>query len=105
MFNEDFEAVIDRFDRAETFFYCDPPYYSAEGVYEVDFRGNHERLAERLKHIKGKFLLSYNDHETVRRLYDWAAVETVDTFYSYGNNRTRSDRNCASELFISNYMK
>ena len=105
IFNEDFEAVINRFDRTETFFYCDPPYYGSERCYSTDFSGNHERLAARLKTIKGKFLLSYNDHESIRILYDFATIEAVETFYSYGNNRTRSDRLRANELLISNYTK
>ena len=105
IFNEDFEAVIDRFDRTETFFYCDPPYYGSERCYVTDFSGNHERLAARLKTIKGKFLLSYNENECIRDQYDWATIEAVETFYSYGNNRTRCDRLRANEILISNYRR
>ena len=104
IFNEDFELVIDSFDRPETFFYCDPPYHGSERYYATsDFSDHHKRLAERLKRIKGQFLLRYNDHEAIRNLYDWATIETADTSYSYGNNRTRSGLLTVSELLLSNY--
>ena len=68
-----------------------------------DFGDHYERLAARLKRINGKFLLSYNNHDVVRNLYDWATIETVETKYSYGNNRTRSGALEVSELLISNH--
>ena len=34
--NKDFEELIAQYDREDTFFYCDPPYYDAE-CYEVAF--------------------------------------------------------------------
>lgn len=103
IFNEDFYGVVKRFDRIDTLFYCDPPYYGAERDYECQFRG-HEHLSECLSAIKGCFLLSYNDHETVRRLYKWATIEEVSTAYSCGNNRTQSkNKDNVKELLIRNF--
>ncbi len=100
IFSEDFEKLISRLDRPETFFYCDPPYYGSECVYVGDFSTkDHERLAEALKAIKGKFLLSYGDHREIRRLYAWAKVERIETRYTL--NRVRGK--AARELLISNF--
>ena len=33
--NKDFEALIRQYDRESAFFYCDPPYFEAEGCYAV----------------------------------------------------------------------
>ena len=42
--NKDFEKLITQYDREDTFFYCDPPYYNAE-CYEVAFpKADHVRL-------------------------------------------------------------
>lgn len=105
IFNEDFERLMDRFDREDSFFYCDPPYYGCESCYETDFTGNHERLAERLKSIKGKFLLSYNDHEAIRSLYEaWTKIEGIQTRYSLSNQRLADQSKAkVGEIFISNF--
>ena len=99
IFNEDFEAVMDRFDSSKTFFYADPPYYGCETAYDVDFAGQHERLAERLRTVKGRFLMSYNEHPEVRRLYSWAKIDSVDTRYSV----SKLTSNKTTELLIQNY--
>lgn len=53
------------------FFYCDPPYYNTEDYYDGGGFGkdDHERLANTLCNIQGKFLLSYNDCPEIRELY------------------------------------
>ena len=56
----DFENIITRYDRKNTLFYVDPPYYDAEHYYTVEFtREDHTRLAKVLGKIKGRFVLSY----------------------------------------------
>jgi len=69
----DFEKIITKYDRETTLFYLDPPYVDVEHYYnsdEVCFTlDDHKRLAGLLKKIKGKFVLSYYDHELVRSLY------------------------------------
>ncbi|MEW6351617.1 MAG: DNA adenine methylase [Thermodesulfobacteriota bacterium] len=103
VFSEDFARLIERLDRPETFFYCDPPYHGCEGCYEATFVAqDHERLAQSLKNCTGKFLLSYNDHEAIRELYSWATIEPVQTRYSV--SRTPSARKQPRmELLIRNY--
>ncbi|MBR0236106.1 MAG: DNA adenine methylase [Clostridia bacterium] len=68
--NQDFETLIRHYDRPNTVFYCDPPYYETEGMYAACFsKDDHERLKNTLCSIKGRFLLSYNDCEYIRKLY------------------------------------
>ncbi|MEQ8175701.1 MAG: DNA adenine methylase [Syntrophomonadaceae bacterium] len=76
--NRDFETLIKIYDRPETIFYLDPPYYGTEKYYSVEF-GNedHLRLKNCLANIKGRFLLSYNDCSEVRELYDGFIIENV----------------------------
>ena len=35
--NQDFQVLISHYDRPDAFFYCDPPYFSSEYVYECGF--------------------------------------------------------------------
>jgi len=100
--NKDFESLIRQYDRPESFFYCDPPYYEAEGCYAVVFsKDDHLRLKKVLSEIQGKFLLSYNDCEFIRELYAGYFME------SYGRLNSISQRYDAGglygELLIANY--
>jgi len=68
--NMDFEEVIKKYDSPNTYIYLDPPYWKTENYYSNhDFdRKDHERLANVLHGVKGKFSLSYYDFEL---LHDW----------------------------------
>ena len=103
--NKDCLKLIEQYDREESFFYCDPPYYNAEGFYEVvDKNGfNHKGLAEMLRNIKGKFLLSYNDCAEVRNLYLDSKIQ-IEELTRLSNMAQRFDSGKQyPELLISNY--
>ncbi len=100
--NQDFETLIKHYDRADTFFYADPPYFSSEGMYEVGFTwDDHVRLRDTLSGVKGKFLLSYNDCLEIRELYedfsvfDFSRVHNMAQRYEAGKE--------FKELLIGNY--
>lgn len=91
---------IRRWDRPGTLFYLDPPYFGCERDYGADMfkRDEFEAMAAQLAGIKGKFLLSLNDHPEVRRIFAGFSIETVETSYSVGGGaKTRP----ASEVIIS----
>lgn len=68
--NQDFEVLIKHYDRLDTFFYCDPPYFTSEYVYECGFTWeDHLRLFHALSECKGQWLVSYNDCPEIRELY------------------------------------
>lgn len=100
--NQDFETLIKHYDRPDSFFYADPPYFSSEGMYEVGFGwDDHVRLRDTLKGIKGKFLLSYNDCPEIRELYegfsllDFSRTHAMVQRYEAGRE--------FKELLIGNY--
>ena len=103
--NKDFEKLIAQYDRPESFFYCDPPYYSTEDYYEdVGFTvKDHARLAEVLCNINGKFLLSYNDCHEIRELYSRPGI-TIEGTSRLSNIAQRYEAGKQyAELIISNY--
>ena len=100
--NKDFEALIRQYDRPNAFFYCDPPYYETEGHYEVVFRKeDHVRLRDTLAGIEGKFMVSYNDCEYIRELYQDFRIEAVTRI----NNLAQRYDNGSEfpEVLIANY--
>ena len=100
--NKDFEELIRQYDRENAFIYCDPPYYLTEGHYAVEFRReDHFRLRDTLKGCQGKFLVSYNDCEFIRELYQDFRIESVSRL---NNLAQRYDSGCEyAEVLISNY--
>lgn len=55
--NQDFEVLIKHYDRENSFFYCDPPYFSSEYVYQCGFTWNdHLRLKTHLQMQKANGL-------------------------------------------------
>ncbi len=100
--NLDFADCIRRYDRPHTVFYCDPPYHGTAG-YKTAFTWTDQlRLAEVLRSVEGKFLLSINDHPDIRRLYKGLRVRKVNVQYSVARDKTPGARN-RTELIIANY--
>lgn len=106
--NMDFQEVIEKYDSPETYFYVDPPYYIVgEGNYysNHDFdRQDHERLANTLKNVKGKFSLSYYDFELLHEWfpeneYTWVKKE----FAKAAAAKKGTKQNMGEELLIMNY--
>ena len=103
--NKYFEKLIDQYDRPESFFYCDPPYFETEDYYEdVGFtKDDHIRLADRLSSIEGKYLLSYNDCPEIRELYEsrGARIESISRLSNIAQRYEAGKQ--YDELIISNY--
>lgn len=106
--NMDFEDVIIKYDSSTTYFYVDPPYYIVgEGNYysNHDFdREDHERLANRLISIQGKFSLSYYDFPLLSEWfpkdeYRWESKEFVKAAAA----KKGVKQNKGEELLIMNY--
>ena len=98
--NIDVVRLIGLYDRPTTFFYVDPPYYDvAKGLYAQPFgTADHTRLAECLKQISGRFILSYDDCPCVRGLYRTCHMAEVTMRYSI----RKGPRRKTTELLISN---
>lgn len=108
--NLDWKTLIENADGPDTLFYLDPPYTStldAKGKKEYTHvmpREDHEAMAETLKRIKGKFLLSYDDVPEVRKRYRGGEVlpaRHADTDLHRKRHQIRSacDRNARTPDF------
>jgi DNA adenine methylase len=104
--NMDFQEVIEKYDGPKTYFYTDPPYWKTENYYSNhDFdRDDHERLADCLKNIQGKFSLSYYDFVLLsewfsKEEYKWERKE----FAKAAAAKKGKTQNMGEELLIMNY--
>lgn len=91
--------VIARYDRPETLFYLDPPYWGNEKDYAAAFsRDQFEQMADVLAALQGRFILSLNDRPEVRETFSRFQIESVDVNYSI--NPSASGKR--GEVLISN---
>ena len=104
--NMDFAEVIQKYDSPSTYIYLDPPYWKTENYYSNhDFdRNDHERLANVLYEVKGKFSLSYYDFELLHEWfpedqYRWERKE----FAKAAAAKKGEKQNMGEELLIMNY--
>jgi DNA adenine methylase len=64
-----YQQILERYDRPTTCFYMDPPYWRRK-LYRYNFSDqDFTELEQRLHKIRGRFLLSLDDHPEVRRLF------------------------------------
>ena len=104
--NMDFQSVIEKYDTKKTYFYVDPPYWKTENYYSNhDFdRNDHERLADTLKRVSGRFSLSYYDFPLLKEWfpkheYVWKMKE----FAKAASAKSGVKQNMGEELLIMNY--
>lgn len=99
--NLSFEKIIDKYDREHSFFFCDPPYIETCGYGNAFGEEEHRLLASKLKNLKGKFLLTINDHMLARELYKEFNIKEVKVNYSI--SKEEKARVKYNELIITNY--
>lgn len=97
-----YEKLIARYDRPSTFFYLDPPYWGCEDYYGKSFfsRADFAQLADQLRGIAGRFILSLNDVPDVRDVFREFRIRAVQCTYSC----SRTTRPKAGEVLISNFV-
>jgi len=104
--NKSFQVLIPLYDKNDAFFYVDPPYVSTESYYKNTGGfgiAEHEELAILLSNVKGRFLLSYNDCELVRKLYSKFNIKTTKEIeYTLGKN-VHGKSKSVKEVIITNY--
>jgi DNA adenine methylase len=104
--NLDFEALLKKYDSPSTYFYMDPPYWKTENYYSNhDFdRKDHERLANVLKELEGKFSLSYYDFDLLHQWFPEDQYRWERKMFAKAASATKGKtQNKGEELLIMNY--
>ncbi|MFN4124414.1 DNA adenine methylase [Pannonibacter indicus] len=99
--NLGFDEFIPRYDRPETLFYCDPPYFGCEDDYgkEMFAREDFARLADLMGSVAGKMLVSINDVPEIRDVFSRFHQVPVNVTYSISDGPPRE----FGELVIANF--
>ena len=97
--NLPYETVLKRFDRPDTLFYLDPPYFGLKLYRHNLTTADFEKMAVRLGGLKAKFVLSLNDVPEVRRIFLAFKFREIDLFYTAQKVAGRRYR----EVLITNF--
>lgn len=98
--NKDFSKVIQEYDSPDTLFYLDPPY--SPKVSRWGYNVPHvspEEVYNAVKNIKGKFILSYDNSEIIRKTFKNFHIKKIKTTYELSGTRQPD----VTELLISNF--
>ncbi|MFC3338150.1 DNA adenine methylase [Paracandidimonas soli] len=93
------QEVVKRYDRAHTFFFMDPPYWQTAGYGESFPWEEYEQLATAIASMKGKSIVTLNNHPDIRKLFKGFNVRTAPIRYTVGGGAGSQ----ASELIIQNW--
>lgn len=86
------QDCLTRYDAPHTLFFLDPPYWQTQG-YGVEFGlEQYELLAERMAAMKGKAILTINDHPEMRRLFGRFPSKAVPITYTIGGGGRQASR-------------
>jgi DNA adenine methylase len=100
--NLDWLACMTKYDRPHTLFFLDPPYWETAG-YGVEFGWEqYEGMADKLGRIKGKAIVTLNDHSDIRRAFAAFEMERVDIKYTVGGGGKIVNRH---ELIIYSWAR
>lgn len=90
------------------FLYLDPPYFSAQKSLLYGKKGNlhknfdYERFAEAVKLCKHNWLITLDDCEYIRELFNFAEIQSLQFSYGMRNVKGKSNQT-GNELIIKNY--
>lgn len=104
--NRDWEECIDRYDRAKTIMYIDPPYPGNKCNYKHNMQdwSDHRRLAGRLAQAQCRWILSSYDIPEVHALYDDYHIIPVQSYSGMKQKKDGQDRVMNKEVLITNFV-
>lgn len=97
--NLDWRDVLKKYDTSGSLFYLDPP-YTAGHQYTLPWTDeDHAELAEAVRSLTGRWILSYDDSKKVRKLYKGCKFTTFQRANGIGTIH-RSHKKQFNELLV-----
>ncbi len=95
------QECVARYDRPETMFFLDPPYWRTAGYGTAFGRGQYDELAMTMRSLKGKAILTINDHPDMRAAFAGFGHSKVVIRYTIGG--MRQTRKQSGELIVRSW--
>ena len=99
--NRPWRQVLESYDGADSFFYADPPYHGLHGYAGAFPDHEYFELADAMRTMKGKMLLSINNSPATRAFFNGLPFRELTTTYIInGSSGYATPR---KELLVANY--
>ena len=98
--NLDWEKCISKYDRPATLFFLDPPYWKTEGYGNSFDIEQYYRMADLMRTMKGKAILTINDHPEMQEIFAGFETKFVDISYTVGGG---GKSNKSREMIIKSW--
>lgn len=82
--NLTWQRCCEKYDRPDTLFLLDPPYWETTGYGDAFPLEQYEQLAKMMASMKGRAILTINDHPAMRALFDQFDQISVPIRYTVG---------------------
>lgn len=77
--NLDWKRCLELYDTPETFFFFDPPYtYCDATMYDSWKTEDVEDFAKTVKSLKGKWIITFNDHPSIREIFKGYKIKAIE---------------------------
>ena len=96
----DWQKCIKKYDRKHSLFYLDPPYWDTAGYGNEFGIEQYTEMAEMAGKIKGKMIISVNNHPEMRKAFKGLKIKKVPIKYTVGGSQKSET---VSELIIRNW--
>lgn len=83
----DWQACVAKYDRPQTLFLFDPPYWQTEGYGSGFNMDQYEALANVMDNLKGQAILTINNHPDMLQLFGHLKHKTVPINYTIGGGK------------------
>jgi len=103
--NLDWNDCFDRYDRAKTIMYIDPPYPGNGCNYLHNMRdwNDHWQLANRLQHAKCRWILSSYDVSEIHEMYNGYNIISVQSYSGMRVKKNDTSRKLNKEVLVTNF--
>ena len=97
--NLPYEQIFEQYDRPTSLFYADPPYFDRR-LYKHNLeRADFEKMADILRRLRGKVVLSLNDVPEVREIFKGFKIRGIEFHYTAQRHPGRKFK----EVLITNF--
>jgi len=101
--NEDWKAVIKKYNKKDSFFYLDPPAVAGDSAFKYPAVDVGE-LKTACDSIVGKFCLTYPDKDDIQKVFKEYHCSKISTKY-VGDRTTGGQTQTSTEWVITNYSQ
>lgn len=86
------DQCLDAYEHAAAFYFLDPPYFDEGRTYAAWTEAEFLRFAERVRRLRGRWILTFQDCPLARREFKHCRISPVERANGIGNTNAKTKR-------------